>query len=207
MRRGNMFVQYEVGDRVFHKILREEGKVVMVKKNFCVVHIEKEDGGVLEVSPHFHDIVKITDENTLGKLTLDGAYEEVRKFQKAMEQPYLDSPEAMPKERRVKRAEWLKEEGYDEFLEADELVDQVDALTDALYIILGSFNEIGVKPTVPFEIVQRANMGKLDSKTGKPAHNEQGKVVKPEGWHENYAPEKHLQVEIDRQIKAAEGHE
>lgn len=197
-----MFVEFEVGDRVFHRRLNQEGTVVQVKSTFCVVKLD--DGK--EVSPHKVEIAKVRGKDE-GKLTLDGAYKEVREFQKAMEQPYLDSPEAMPKERRVKRAEWLKEEGYDEFLEADELVDQVDALTDALYIILGSFNEIGVKPTVPFEIVQRANMGKLDSKTGKPAHNEQGKVVKPEGWYENYAPEKHLQVEIDRQIKAAEGHE
>lgn len=205
-----MFVKFQVGDKV--AVLdsngkKENGTVLSVKKTECVVQIEGND---TPQNVHKTKLVKLwgksEEEADNSELTLEGAYEEVRKFQKAMEQPYLNSPQAMSKERRIKRTGWLKEEGYDEFLEADELVDQVDALTDALYIILGSFNEIGVKPTVPFKIVQNANMHKLNPETGKPMHNKQGKVVKPEGWHENFAPEKHLQVEIDRQIKEAEKH-
>lgn len=109
MRRGNMFVQYEVGDRVFHKILREEGKVVMVKKNFCVVHIEKEDGGVLEVSPHFHDIVKITDENTYVKNEYNPVAD-LAEFHKAFKYKRSEKPVALSAEDIFKRIVFIQEE-------------------------------------------------------------------------------------------------
>ena len=83
----------------------------------------------------------------------------------------------------------------------DVLTAQADALTDQLYFIFGSFVQMGVKPFNLFKIVQRANMGKLFP-DGKPHYRESdGKIIKPEGWEENYAPEPRLKAEIERQIR------
>lgn len=83
--------------------------------------------------------------------------------------------------------------------EEDVLVGQVDALTDISYFNYGSFVVAGVDPQPIFDIVQRANMGKLGP-DGKPIYRkEDGKIAKPEGWEENYAPEPRIREEIKRQ--------
>lgn len=83
----------------------------------------------------------------------------------------------------------------------DVLTAQADALTDQLYFIFGSFVQMGVKPFNLFKIVQRANMGKL-WEDGKPRYRKSdGKIIKPEGWEEKFAPEPRLKAEIERQIR------
>lgn len=84
--------------------------------------------------------------------------------------------------------------------DVERLVGQGDALTDALYFIMGSFVEIGLDPAPLFDIVQRANMAKLGP-DGKPIFRESDqKVMKPEGWQ---PPEPQLEAEVRRQIVAA----
>ncbi|WP_246021588.1 hypothetical protein [Paenibacillus zeisoli] len=73
-----------------------------------------------------------------------------------------------------------------EFAAADSLVEQTDALIDLIYFEIVTFTLLGVKPEPFFDIVHAANMGKLH-KDGKPRFNEQGKIVKLEGWAQNYA--------------------
>ena len=86
----------------------------------------------------------------------------------------------------------------------DALTAEVDALTDLLYFTYGSFALIGVDPQPIFEIVHRANMGKLFP-DGKPRyHPVTNKVMKPEDWQQNYAPEPLIKEEIDRQKGKAE---
>ncbi|GAE09592.1 transcriptional regulator [Paenibacillus sp. JCM 10914] len=97
----------------------------------------------------------------------------------------------------VKRSSWMLEELI-EFMEAETLEDQVDALTDLIYFAIGTFTLMGVKPEPFFNIVHAANMGKLHE-DGKPRFNEQGKIVKPEGWAEKYAPEPKIVQELMRQ--------
>lgn len=81
----------------------------------------------------------------------------------------------------------------------DPLVTQVDALTDLLYFTYGSFALMGVDPHPIFEIVHRANMGKLYP-DGKPRyHPVTNKVMKPDGWQKYYAPEPLIKQELDRQ--------
>lgn len=81
----------------------------------------------------------------------------------------------------------------------DPLIAEVDALTDLLYFTYGSFALIGVDPQPIFEIVHRANMGKLFP-DGKPRyHPVTNKVMKPEDWQQKYAPEPLIKEEIDRQ--------
>ena len=86
----------------------------------------------------------------------------------------------------------------------DPLIAEVDALTDLLYFTYGSFALIGVDPQPIFEIVHRANMGKLFP-DGKPRyHPVTNKVMKPEDWQQKYAPEPLIKEEIDRQKGKAE---
>jgi predicted HAD superfamily Cof-like phosphohydrolase len=101
--------------------------------------------------------------------------------------------------RALARASWMTEE-IGEFLAADTVEDQADALIDLIYFALGTFVEMGLAPEKLFEIVHAANMAKLGPE-GKPIYNEQGKVSKPEGWQ---APEPLLIAEINRQRAAAE---
>nr|WP_215115124.1 hypothetical protein [Exiguobacterium sp. s80] len=79
----------------------------------------------------------------------------------------------------------------------ERLVGQGDALTDALYFIMGSFVEAGLEPGPLFEIVQRANMAKLGP-DGQPIFRESDqKVMKPDGW---LPPEPQLEAEVLRQM-------
>lgn len=80
------------------------------------------------------------------------------------------------------------------------LIGQVDALLDLLYFTYGSFALMKVDPEPLFNIVHEANMKKLFS-DGKPHYDKvTGKVLKPEGWQENFAPESKLKTELLRQI-------
>lgn len=83
----------------------------------------------------------------------------------------------------------------------DVLVAQTDALTDVEYFNQGSFVVMGVKPFNLFKIVQEANMGKLWHDNKPRFREEDGKIVKPPHWEENFAPEPKLKAEIQHQIK------
>lgn len=97
----------------------------------------------------------------------------------------------------AKRISWMMEE-LTEFAAADTLEEQVDALTDLIYFAIGTFTLMGVKPEPFFDIVHAANMGKIHE-DGKPRFDEQGKIVKPEGWADKYAPEPKIVQELMRQ--------
>lgn len=86
----------------------------------------------------------------------------------------------------------------------DPLVEQVDALVDLLYFTYGSFSLLGVDPTEIFSIVHEANMGKLFP-DGKPHyHPVTHKVLKPENWEADFAPEPKIKAELERQQRASE---
>ena len=97
----------------------------------------------------------------------------------------------------AKRISWMLEE-LTELAGAYTIEEQVDALTDLIYFAIGTFTLMGVKPEPFFDIVHAANMGKLHE-DGKPRFNEQGKIIKPDGWAEKYAPEPHIEKELFRQ--------
>lgn len=83
--------------------------------------------------------------------------------------------------------------------EIEPLVDEVDALIDLLYFTYGSFVMMNVDPTEVFNLVHQANMGKLFP-DGKPRYHEvTGKVLKPENWEEDFAPERKIKKEIEKQ--------
>ncbi|MCM3208517.1 hypothetical protein [Paenibacillus illinoisensis] len=99
----------------------------------------------------------------------------------------------------IKRSSWMLEELI-EFMDANDIEKQVDALTDLIYFAIGTFTLMGVKPEKLFDIVHAANMGKLHE-DGKPRFDGQGKIVKPAGWEASYAPEPKIKREVERQIE------
>lgn len=82
----------------------------------------------------------------------------------------------------------------------DTLVGQADALVDLLYFTYGSFVLMGVDPAPLFDIVHNANMGKLFP-DGK-AHFDPvtHKILKPDNWTRDFAPEPRLRAELARQL-------
>lgn len=131
----------------------------------------------------------------LSNMSLDKAYEKVREFHQAFGHPSVDAPSALSAERRNVRADWMREE-VQEWVEANDPVDQADAMIDLIYFALGSLVELGIKPQELFDVVHQANMAKL-WEDGRPRYDATGKVIKPEGWRD---PDDALREVIHRQL-------
>lgn len=112
---------------------------------------------------------------------LTNIYNKVKEFYKVFNHPINEStPKRLDSDTLNFRVKLIQEE-VDELKQATNLVDQVDALIDIMYFVIGSFVTIGVDPSNAFNIVHQANMKKVWS-DGKPHYREDGKVIKPEGW-------------------------
>uniref|UniRef100_UPI00403FA4F1 HAD family hydrolase n=1 Tax=Candidatus Enterococcus willemsii TaxID=1857215 RepID=UPI00403FA4F1 len=86
----------------------------------------------------------------------------------------------------------------------DPLVDQVDALMDLLYFTYGSFSLLGVNPEPIMAIVHQANMGKLFP-DGKPHYDPvTNKVLKPDNWARDFAPESKIKAELAKQSQQSD---
>lgn len=127
---------------------------------------------------------------------MDKAYELVREFHRAFNLPLREAPGLLSQERAQRRCAWMREE-IEEFLEAQDVSDQADAMIDLIYFALGTMVEMGVKPQELFEIVHRANMDKLFP-DGKPHYNAYSKVIKPDTWRD---PKPLLDEAIAHQMK------
>ncbi|MDR6884895.1 hypothetical protein [Bacillus sp. 3255] len=132
---------------------------------------------------------------------MDDLCKSMKKFSKTW--TYADNspfPSTFPV---LDRASYMLEE-LTEFMRAKTIEDQVDALADLIYFAIGTYTLMGVEPEPIFDIVHAANMGKVGPE-GKVERDEQGKIKKPEGWHENYAPEAKIRAEIARQSNPIKG--
>ena len=102
------------------------------------------------------------------------------------------------RKRALSRAKWMNEE-VAEFLIADSIYEQADAMIDLMYFALGTMVEMGLEADELFDIVQKANMAKLWP-DGKPHYNpKDNKVIKPEGWED---PKPKIKAYIDSVIAA-----
>jgi predicted HAD superfamily Cof-like phosphohydrolase len=69
-----------------------------------------------------------------------------------------------------------------EALEANDRVEQLDALIDILVVTIGAIHSMGADAEGAWKEVMRTNFSKVDIKTGKVRKREDGKVLKPIGW-------------------------
>ncbi|MFC7441462.1 HAD family hydrolase [Laceyella putida] len=126
---------------------------------------------------------------------MDKEWNDVKAFHVTFDVPYQERPRLLEQERVKRRAKWMMEE-IQEFMEADTLPAQADAMIDTIYLALGTLVEMGVKPDALFQVVHEANMSKL-WEDGKPRYREEdGKVIKPPTWQD---PGPRLCEEIERQ--------
>ena len=79
----------------------------------------------------------------------------------------------------------LIQEEFEEFIDAlheKDNVEQLDACMDMIWVILGYCYMRGWNVNDAWKEVARSNLAKIDLVTGKVIKNENGKVMKPEGW-------------------------
>ena len=69
-----------------------------------------------------------------------------------------------------------------EAVEANDRVEQLDALIDILVVTMGAIRAGGFDGEGAWREVMDTNFAKIDSTTGKVKKREDGKVLKPEGW-------------------------
>ena len=78
----------------------------------------------------------------------------------------------------------IKEE-YEELqeaVEANDTVEQLDALIDIRVVTMGAIRAAGFDGEGAWKEVMDTNFAKIDPDTGKVRKREDGKVLKPEGW-------------------------
>ena len=76
----------------------------------------------------------------------------------------------------------LIQEEYEEFLHAQDTVEELDACMDMIWVILGYCYMRGFKVDAAWLEVARSNLAKINIKTGKVIKREDGKVMKPHNW-------------------------
>ena len=69
-----------------------------------------------------------------------------------------------------------------EAIEANDRVEQLDALVDILVVTMGAIRAGGFDGEAAWREVMNTNFAKIDPDTGKVRKREDGKVLKPEGW-------------------------
>ena len=111
---------------------------------------------------------------------IEEAQKAVREFHKEAGF-FIGSEPTMAKGEELSRTvRWIQEE-LEEFEVAITLVDQLDALADLLYFVIGTFVRMGVNGDKIFQIVHDANMRKL-TMTDEREYFLDGKLKKPENW-------------------------
>jgi predicted HAD superfamily Cof-like phosphohydrolase len=79
----------------------------------------------------------------------------------------------------------LIDEEYGELVDAvdaDDKVEQLDALVDILVVTMGAIRAAGWDGEAAWKEVMDTNFAKVNPDTGKVIKREDGKVLKPEGW-------------------------
>ena len=87
-------------------------------------------------------------------------WNDVREFHEKFGHPVAPQPRMMERGRALSRGKWMNEE-VAEFLVAQDIYEQADAMIDLIYFALGTLVEMGLEADELFDIVQKANMAKL----------------------------------------------
>lgn len=121
----------------------------------------------------------------------------VRLFHKIYGRPLRFSPQHLTMDELSLRRNLIKEE-FEEFEDASWkyadsrdstcLHEMLDAMGDMIYVILGTFVQLGINPDDIMREIQRSNMSKLGA-DGKPIVREDGKILKgPNFFEPSFAP-------------------
>lgn len=108
-------------------------------------------------------------------------FRDQEKFMRACDQA-VDSPDALQYGMYLN----LIDEEYQELkaaLAANNQLEQLDALIDILVVTIGAIHSAGFDAEGAWREVMATNFAKIDRKTGKVRKREDGKVLKPTGWH------------------------
>ena len=108
----------------------------------------------------------------------------VKDFHLRFGHPVSETPVMLKEDRVKKRYAWILEE-VNEFIEAEDIVEQADAMIDVIYFALGTLVEMGIEPDEIFKIVHTANMSKSWD-DGKLHYSADGKTIKPCTWEDPY---------------------
>lgn len=98
---------------------------------------------------------------------------------------FVDACDQLPSEENADLYEKLIDEEYREFKEAREqndVVEQLDACMDLIWVILGFCHMKGFQVQEAWNEVAQSNLCKICPETGKVIKRADGKVLKPEGW-------------------------
>ena len=107
-------------------------------------------------------------------------FRDQEKFMRACDQP-VDGSDALQYGMYLN----LMDEEYTELqdaLEANDRVEQLDALIDILVVTIGAIHSAGFDAEGAWKEVMKTNFAKIDKETGKVRKREDGKVLKPLGW-------------------------
>lgn len=95
---------------------------------------------------------------------------------------FLDACDQEQSVENAKLYSKLITEEYNEFVEAKNDIEKLDACMDMIWVILGYCHMKDYDIKGAWNEVTRSNLAKIDKKTGKVKKREDGKVLKPEGW-------------------------
>ena len=108
---------------------------------------------------------------------MTNVFEDVNKFGTACDQPASEA--------NYKMYLGLIAEEYNELqdaVDADDRVEQLDALIDILVVTVGAIRAAGWDGEAAWKEVMDTNFAKINPETGKVIKRSDGKVLKPEGW-------------------------
>ena len=106
-------------------------------------------------------------------------FESVKKFMETFGQEIKEKASFPNDKTTILRYELIEEELSElkEAIDAKDIKEVADALTDILYVTYGAGHAFGIDLDKCFKEVQNSNMSKL-GQDGKPIYNEKGKVMK-----------------------------
>ena len=106
-------------------------------------------------------------------------FERVKQFMETFGQEVKSSPEFPDQKTQELRVELIREEltELQEAIDANDIVEVADALTDLLYVVYGAGAAFGIDLDACFEEVHDSNMSKL-MPDGTVKRREDGKVLK-----------------------------
>lgn len=73
-------------------------------------------------------------------------------------------------------------EEFNELVDSESKVNDLDALIDILVVTIGAIHSLGVDAEGAWREVMNSNFAKIDKDTGRVRKREDGKVLKPLGW-------------------------